>query len=200
MVRSVWDCLAETNFISSVVNNSSLDDTVWMKFNGQTEKIAKRLATYYKTENHVEDVLQQLQDFINAMNKNLKPSDDEIFNAIIHSYITKNSQYPERFDTYIAIQYFNQADQKKDDSNGKSSEWFKQKVEQVEKHLERISLVKLQLTKNLKELESQDEGHLWIDHEFIDPALDTLKGSLAQVQDIENRMLVLKATYQDHQG
>ena len=42
MVRSVWDCLAETNFISSVVNNSSLDDTVWMKFNGQTEKIAKR--------------------------------------------------------------------------------------------------------------------------------------------------------------
>ena len=134
------------------------------------------------------------------MNKNLKPSDDEIFNAIIHSYITKNSQYPERFDTYIAMQYFNQADQKKDDSNGKNSEWFKQKVEQVEKHLERISLVKLQLTKNLKELESQDEGHLWIDHEFIDPALDTLKGSLAQVQDIENRMLVLKATYQDHQG
>ena len=200
MVRSVWDCLAETNFISSVVNNSSLDDTVWMKFNGQIEKIAKRLATYYKTENHVEDVLQQLQDFINAMNKNLKPSDDEIFNAIVHAYITKNSQYPERFDTYIAKQYFNQADQKKEDLNGKSSEWFNQKISEVDKHLERISLVKLQLTKNLKELESQGEGHLWIDHEFIDPALDTLKGSLAQVQQIENRMLVLKATYQDHQG
>ena len=102
--------------------------------------------------------------------------------------------------TYIAKQYFNQADQKKEDLNGKSSEWFNQKISEVDKHLERISLVKLQLTKNLKELESQGEGHLWIDHEFIDPALDTLKGSLAQVQQIENRMLVLKATYQDHQG
>ncbi len=44
------------------------------------------------------------------------------------------------------------------------------------------------------------DHHLWIDHEFIDPALDTLRGSVAQVQAIENRMLVLKATYQDHQG
>ena len=197
MVRSVWDCLAETNFISSVVNNSSLDDTVWMKFNGQTEKIAKRLATHYKTETHIEHVLQQLQDFINAMNKNLKPSDEEIFNAIVHAYITKNSQYPERFDTYIAMQYFNQTDQKKEDWDGKSSEWFNQKISEVEKHLERISLVKLQLTKNLKELESQGDSHLWIDHEFIEPALDTLKSSLAQVQDIEIRMLSLKSTYQD---
>ncbi|WP_180038214.1 hypothetical protein [Acinetobacter sp. YH12127] len=186
--------------VNSAVNNSALDDAVWMKFSGKTGTVAKRLATYYKTETHTEHVLQQLQDFINAMNKNLKPTDDEIFNAIVHAYITKNSQYPERFDTYIAMQYFNQADQKKEDLDGKSSEWFNQKISEVEKHLERISLVKLQLTKNLKELESQGEGHLWIDHEFVDPALDTLKGSLAQVQDIENRMLVLKATYQDYQG
>ena len=171
-----------------------------MKFSGKTETVAKRLAIYYKTGTHIDHVLQQLQDFINAMNKNLKPSDDEIFNAIVHAYITKNSQYPERFDTYIARQYFNQADQKKEDLEEKSSEWFNQKISDVEKHLERISLVKLQLTKNLKELESQGEGHLWIDHELIDPALDTLKGSLAQVQDIENRMLVLKATYEDHVG
>jgi hypothetical protein len=184
----------------SSVNNSSLDNTVWIKFSGKTESLAKKIAAYYKTENHIEHVLQQLQDFINAINKNLNPSEDEIFNAIVHAYITKNSQYPENFDTYIAMQYLNQADQKKNDSNERSSEWFKQKIEQVDKHLERISLVKLQLTKNLKELESQGEGHLWIDHEFIDPALDTLKGSVAQVQDIENRMLVLKATYQDHQG
>ncbi|MEG2444839.1 MAG: hypothetical protein RSB22_02255 [Acinetobacter sp.] len=200
MVKSFWDSVGKTSFISSVVNNSSLDDTVWMKFSGETEKIAKRLATHYKTETHIEHVLQQLQDFINAMNKNLKPSEDEIFNAIIQSYITKNSQYPERFDTYIAMQYFNKVDQKKEDIDKKNSEWFSQKISEVEKHLERISLVKLQLTKNLKELESQGDGHLWIDHEFIDPALDTLRGSVAQVQEIENRMLVLKATYQDHQG
>ena len=188
------------NGLNSAVNDSALGEAVWMKFSGKTANLAKRLATYYKTETHIEHVLQQLQDFINAMNKNLKPSEDEIFNAIIHSYITKNSQYPERFDTYIAMQYFNKVDQKKEDLDKKNSEWFSQKISEVEKHLERISLVKLQLTKNLKELESQGDGHLWIDHEFIDPALDTLRGSVAQVQAIENRMLVLKATYQDHQG
>lgn len=188
------------NGLNSAVNDSALGEAVWMKFSGKTANLAKRLATYYKTETHIEHVLQQLQDFINAMDKNLKPSDDEVFNAIVHAYITKNSQYPEKFDTYIAMQYFNQADQKKDYLERKNSEWFNQKINEVEKHLERISLVKLQLTKNLKELESQGEGHLWIDHEFIDPALDTLKGSLAQVHQIENRMLVLKATYQDHQG
>jgi hypothetical protein len=186
--------------MNSAANIPSLDDTVWKKFGGQTEKIAKRLATHYKTDIHEESVLQQLQNYINAMNKNLKPNDDEIFNALVHTYKIKNSNYPQQFDIYIAMQYFNQADQKKDNSNGKSSEWFKQKIEQVEKHLERISLVKLQLTKTLKELESQGEGHLWIDHDFIEPALDTLKDSLAQVQDIENRMMVLKSTYLDHQG
>ena len=188
------------NGLNSAVNDSALGEAVWMKFSGKTANLAKRLATYYKTETHIEHVLQQLQDFINAMDKNLKPSDDEVFNAIVHAYITKNSQYPEKFDTYIAMQYFNQADQKKDYLERKNSEWFNQKINEVEKHLERISLVKLQLTKNLKELESQGEGHLWIDHEFIDPALDTLKGSLTQVQDIENRMLILKSTYQDYQG
>lgn len=82
----------------------------------------------------------------------------------------------------------------------KYEQFFHQKISEVNRHLENINVLRLQLTKNLKELESQGEGHLWIDHDFIDPALDTLKGSLAQVQDIENRMLVLKATYQDHQG
>lgn len=197
----MWSSIGKSfNSAVNSANNSSLDDTVLMKFSGKTESLAKKLAAYYKTDNHIEYVLQQLQDFINTMNKNLKPSDDEIFNAIVHAYITKNSHYPERFDTYIAMQYFNQAYQKQEDLDGKSLEWYNQKISEVEKHLERISLVKLQLTKNLKELESQGEGHLWIDHEFIEPALDTLKGSLTQVQDIENRMRVLKSTYLDHQG
>lgn len=56
MVKSFWDSVGKTSFISSVVNNSSLDDTVWMKFSGETEKIAKRLATHYKTETHIEHV------------------------------------------------------------------------------------------------------------------------------------------------
>ena len=82
----------------------------------------------------------------------------------------------------------------------KNNEWAKQKINEVEKHLERISLVKFQLTKNLKELQGQGNSHLWIDHDFIDPAKETLGASLVQVQDIENRMLVLKATYEDHLG
>lgn len=55
------------------------------------------------------------------------------------------------------MQYFNKVDQKKEDLDKKNSEWFSQKISEVEKHLERISLVKLQLTKNLKELESRIE-------------------------------------------
>lgn len=190
---------------------SNIHQDLFSKYSEKTQKIAKKLENHYETGTnnftyHLqfaqigENVLQQIQDFINTMNKNLKPSDDEIFNAIVHAYITKNSQYPEKFDTYIATQYFNQEDQKKENLNGKSSEWFNQKISEVDKHLERISLVKLQLTKNLKELESQGDGHLWIDHELIDPALDTLKSSLTQMQDIENRMLILKSTYQDYQG
>lgn len=194
----------------------TMHQDIFSKYSDKTQEIARKLENHYKTETnnftyHLqfaqigENVLQEIQDFINAINKDLKPSDEKIFDSIVHAYITKNSQYPENFDTYIAMQYLNKTNQKSHDSfhknlDQKNTEWFKQKIEQVEKHLERISLVKLQLTKNLKELESQGEGHLWIDHEFVDPALDTLKGSLAQVQDIENRMLVLKATYQDYQG
>lgn len=89
---------------------------------------------------------------------------------------------------------------KQEKINHQNPQWFKQKIFEVENHLERIALVKLQLTKNLKELENQGEKHLWIEHDFLDPAQETLQASLAQVQDIENRMLVLKATYQDHLG
>ena len=203
----------EMGFWSSITNLTHQD--ILSRYSDKTQEIARKLEIHYETEAdnftyHLgfarigENVLEDIQDFISAINKDLEPSDEKIFDSIVHAYITKNTQYPEKFDSYIAMQYLNKTMRNNDDSfhknrDQKNTEWFKQKVEQVDKHLERISLVKLQLTKNLKELESQGEGHLWIDHEFIDPALDTLKGSLAQVQDIENRMLVLKATYQDHQ-
>ena len=58
--------------------------------------------------------------------------------------------------------------------------------------------MKLQLTKNLKDLQSQNGGHLWIDTDFIDPATETLKASLTQVQDLEDRLYLLNLTYQDH--
>jgi len=186
--------------VNSAVNNSALDDAVWMKFSGRTENIAKKLATYYKTEKHRKEVLGQIQNFIKQIAKEFKSNDDQILDAIVHAYITKNSQYPENFDTYIAMQYLKNGKNNKVTLDSKKTEWFSQKINEVEKHLERISLVRFQLTKNLKELESQGDGHLWIDHDFIDPAKETLQASLAQVQDIEKRMLVLKATYEDHVG
>lgn len=187
--------------VGATMAKDNIDDSVWMKFSGRTENIAKRLANYYKKDQHREDVLGQIQNFIKQINKDLKLKDDQIFDAIVHAYITKSSQYPENFDTYIAMQYLNKIkNESKKTSNIQSSEWFSQKLNEVERHLERISLVKFQLTKNLKELQGQVESHLWIDHDFIDPAKETLQASLAQVQDIENRMLVLKATYEDHVG
>ena len=132
-----------------------------------------------------------------------------LFDSILYAYEQRNKKYPSEFTMRIALEYFESNEKlgiNKIIPTDNSSVKFlpnldiSKNVSEIQKHLERISLVKLQLTKNLKELESQGEGHLWIDHEFIDPALDTLRGSVAQVQAIENRMLVLKATYQDHQG
>ena len=76
--------------------------------------------------------------------------------------------------------------------------WYKQKSEEVENHLKHIALMKLQLTKNLKDLQSQNGGHLWIDTDFIEPATETLQASLEQVQDLEDRLYLLNLTYQDH--
>lgn len=195
----------------SHISNATQQDLL-SKFSDNTQEIVRKLENYYKIEPHNfayqlrfleigEETLQQLQNFIDSIDKNLKPSGNGIFNAIVHAYITKNSQYPEKFDTYIAMQYLNKIkNEDKKTSNIQSTEWFSQKLNEVEKHLERISLVKFQLTKNLKELQGQGGSHLWIDHDFIDPAKETLGASLVQVQDIENRMLVLKATYEDHLG
>lgn len=132
-----------------------------------------------------------------------------LFDSILYAYEQRNKKYPSEFTMRIALEYFESNEKlgiNKIIPTDNSSVKFlpnldiSKKVSEIQKHLERISLVKLQLTKNLKELESQGEGHLWIDQEFIEPALDTLKGSLTQIQDIENRMLVLKSTYQDYQG
>src|SRR5690606_12427008 len=151
--------------VNSAVNNSALDDAVWMKFSGRTANIAKKLATYYKTKKHRIEVLGQIQNFIKQIAKEFKSIDDQILDAIVHAYITKNSQYPENFDTYIAMQYLKNGKNNKVTLDSKKTEWFSQKINEVEKHLERISLVRFQLTKNLKELESQGDGHLWIDHD-----------------------------------
>lgn len=191
--------------MSSSVKAFKQGDDCEQRFGTRTNNIAKKLATYYKKDQHREGVLGQIQNFIKQVNKDFTSKDDQIFDAIVHAYVIKNSKYPENFDTYIAMQYLKKGKNNQGKNNqvtleSKKLEWFSQKINEVEKHLERISLVKFQLSKNLKELQGQGDSHLWIDHDFIDPAKDTLEASLAQVQDIENRMLVIKATYEDHLG
>lgn len=167
-------------------------------FNQTTQNVANKLANHYGINQHDEQSLKAIEDFIKILDQNLKATENEIFEALIHAYTVKNHQYPDNFDMYIATQYLAKKDKKMELPQGQDIQWFKQKITDAEKHLERIALVKLQLTKNLKELLSQGNGHFWIDRDFIEPAQETLQASLAQVQDIENRMIVLKATYQDH--
>ncbi len=179
---------------SAVASNQTL-----LRYSERTQSIAKELAQHYKVVLHTDIALQAIDNLIAQVDK-IKPnvSIEDFSKAIIHSYTVKNIQYPQRFDTYIAIQYFNKIDSIKVDMNTKNSGWLSQKISEIEKHLDRITLAKLQLTKNLRDLESQNGGHLWIDTDFIEPATETLQASLTQIQDLENRLQVLKLTYQDH--
>ena len=185
-------------FLSSVGSAKASNQTL-LRYSKRTQSIAKELAQHYKVVLHTDIALQAIDNLIAQVDK-IKPnvSIEDFSKAIIHSYTVKNIQYPQRFDTYIAIQYFNKIDSIKVDMNTKNSGWLSQKISEIEKHLDRITLAKLQLTKNLRDLESQNGGHLWIDTDFIEPATETLQASLTQIQDLENRLQVLKLTYQDH--
>lgn len=128
------------------------------------------------------------------------------FVSIVYAYEKNNLKYPEYFNNAIAMEYLDELNLKGTVLKNQSTtinknhnpQWFKQKSEEVENHLKHIALMKRQLTKNLKDLQSQNGGHLWIDTDFIDPATETLQASLTQVQDLEDRLYLLNLTYQDH--
>jgi hypothetical protein len=65
------------------------------------------------------------------------------------------------------------------------------KISEIEKHLDRISFSQTSTHQKLKDLQSQNGGHLWIDTDFIEPATETLQASLTQIQDLEDRLQVL---------
>ena len=179
---------------SAIASNKTL-----LRYSERTQSIAKELAQQYNDALHTDVALQAIDNLIAQIDKTkLNISIEDFSKAIIHSYSIKNIQYPQRFDNYIAMQYLNKIDSIKVDMNTKNSGWLSQKISEIEKHLDRISLVKLQLAKNLKDLQSQNGGHLWIDTDFIEPATETLQASLEQVQDLEDRLYLLNLTYQDH--
>ena len=185
-------------FLSSVGSAKASNQTL-LRYSKRTQSIAKELAQHYKVVLHTDIALQAIDNLIAQIDKT-KPniSIENFSKAIIHSYSIKNIQYPQRFDTYIAMQYLNKIDSIKVDMNTQNSGSLSQRISEIEKPLDRLSLVKLQLAKHLKDLQSQNGGHLWIDTDFIDPATETLQASLEQVQDLEDRLHLLNLTYQDH--
>ena len=170
-----------------------------------------KLCAYFSVKHSQTQSIEKLKNYIERLVElDVLLDKEQIFDSLLYAYQERNKKYPSDFTMRLALEYMqnhqsiaSQADNLKQKVEKStmvySADQHRNKILDIEKHLERLQLVKNQLLKNLKQLET-DSQHLWIDHEFIDPALDTLKGSLAQVQDIENRMLVLKATYQDYQG
>lgn len=180
--------------------SSRAPNQILLGYSKKTQSIAEKLAQHYSVL-HEHIALQAIDNLIDQVDKiKSNVSIEDFSEAIIHSYTIKNIRYPQRFDTYIAMQYLDKKNRDTEQPNklATSPQWFKQKSEEVENHLKHITLMKLQLTKNLKDLQSQYGRHLWIDIDFIDPATETLQASLTQVQDLENRLQVLKLTYQDY--
>lgn len=189
----------------SHVTNQNIDFydflSLSQNFSDEVQRLAKNLATRYSTSATNQETLTYIADFIERAKKKYPNIEyQSLFNAVVHAYEKKNLKYPESFHINIAMQYLDEKNGKKEEpkKSAPTPHWYKQKSEEVEHHLKHIALMKLQLTKNLKDLQSQNGGHLWIDTDFIEPATETLQASLEQVQDLEDRLYLLNLTYQDH--
>ena len=176
-------------------------------FGDKAQRLAGSLAKHYSTTSTDQQTLQYIVLFIERAEKKYpKTLYGNLLNALIYAYDSQQTKYPAHFYIDKAMEFLDNLNSKVTVQKNQSTtinknhnpQWFKQKSEEVENHLKHIALMKLQLTKNLKDLQSQNGGHLWIDTDFIDPATETLQASLTQIQDLENRLQVLKLTYQDH--
>lgn len=176
-------------------------------FGDKAQRLAGSLAKHYSTTSTDQQPLQYIVLFIERAEKKYpKTLYGNLLNALIYAYDSQQTKYPAHFYIDKAMEFLDNLNSKVTVQKNQSTtinknhnpQWFKQKSEEVENHLKHIALMKLQLTKNLKDLQSQNGGHLWIDTDFIEPATETLQASLTQIQDLENRLQVLKLTYQDH--
>ena len=176
-------------------------------FGDKAQRLAGSLAKHYSTTSTDQQTLQYIVLFIERAEKKYpKTLYGNLLNALIYAYDSQQTKYPAHFYFDKAMEFLDNLNSKVTVQKNQSTtinknhnpQWFKQKSEEVENHLKHIALMKLQLTKNLKDLQSQNGGHLWIDTDFIEPATETLQASLTQIQDLENRLQVLKLTYQDH--
>ena len=176
-------------------------------FGDKAQRLAGSLAKHYSTTSTDQQTLQYIVLFIERAEKKYpKTLYGNLLNALIYAYDSQQTKYPAHFYIDKAMEFLDNLNSKVTVQKNQSTtinknhnpQWFKQKSEEVENHLKHIALMKLQLTKNLKDLQSQNGGHLWIDTDFIEPATETLQASLTQVQDLEDRLYLLNLTYQDH--
>ena len=187
--------------------NSSAFSSSSQNFSDEARRLAKDLAKHYLTTSTDQQTLRYIDTFIARVDvKHPKTLYGNLLSALIYAYDSQQTKYPAHFYIDKAMEFLDNLNSKVTVQKNQSTtinknhnpQWFKQKSEEVENHLKHIALMKLQLTKNLKDLQSQNGGHLWIDTDFIEPATETLQASLTQIQDLENRLQVLKLTYQDH--
>lgn len=192
--------------ILSYIKTPDEEQVVW----DAIRAVHHKLCAYFSVRHSATESIEKLKKYIEKLVElEIELDKEQIFDSLLYAYQERNKKYPADFTMRLALEYMqnhHSVVSKTDNLRQKvekskmvySNDQYRNKVLDIEKHLDRLQLVKNQLLKNLKQLET-DSQHLWIDLEFINPALDTLKGSLAQVQDIEARMLVLKSTYQDYQ-
>lgn len=179
---------------------------------GTVRAVHLKLCAHFSVKQSQFQCIEKLKNYIEKLVElGVSLDNEQIFDSLIYAYQERNRKYPSDFTMRLALEYMQNhhstpsqsralKENVENSTQAYSIHQHRNKILDIEKHLERISLVKFQLTKNLKELQGQGDSHLWIDHDFIDPAKETLEASLAQVQDIENRMLVLKETYEDYVG
>ena len=193
---------AAKNISSPIVSSSSQSSK-----GSKAQRLAESLAKHYLTTSTDQQTLRYIDTFIARVDvKHPKTLYGNLLSALIYAYDSQQTKYPAHFYIDKAMEFLDNLNSKVTVQKNQSTtinknhnpQWFKQKSEEVENHLKHIALMKLQLTKNLKDLQSQNGGHLWIDTDFIEPATETLQASLTQIQDLENRLQVLKLTYQDH--
>lgn len=188
---------------------SSMSALSLLNESDELRRLVDDLASHYSATTLSLEFLSRNSDFINKASDFINKAKakypniqyQSLFDALIYAYESRGFKYPDTFDIHLAMEYLEKLNARKEEPKAKistSPQWFKQKSDDVENHLKHIALMKLQLTKNLKDLQNQNGGHLWIDTDFIEPATETLQASLEQIQDLESRLQVLQATYQDH--
>ncbi len=131
----------------------------------EARRLAKDLAKHYLTTS-TDQQTYAIDTFIARVD--VKTSKNAVWksylSALIYAYDSQQTKYPAHFYIDKAMEFLDNLNSKVTVQKNQSTtinknhnpQWFKQKSEEAENHLKHIALMKLQLTKNLKDLQSQN--------------------------------------------